>query len=133
MNSILAINAHLKYVEFLLHVFDNYDDSVTLGHIRSEFIDKFSTLHILLNQNFGVYRLLPLMLIKEEYKKDRKPLEGIIKQIKQIRDSIAHNDFSMDEKGYNFNDGKSSLSLSYSELAELIHKIENNFLKGQKP
>lgn len=133
MNSILTINAHLKYVEFLLHVFDNYDDSVTLGQIRSEFVDKFSTQHVLLNQNFGVYRLLPLMLIKEEYKRDRKPLEGIVKQIKQIRDSIAHNDFSMDENGYNFNDGKSSFSLSYSELTELVHKIENNFHKGLEP
>ena len=72
------------------------------------------------------------MLIKEEYKRDRKPLEGIVKQIKQIRDSIAHNDFSMDENGYNFNDGKSSFSLSYSELTELVHKIENNFHKGLK-
>lgn len=57
METILAINAHLKYVEYLLHVFDTYPDATTLKTIREEFENKFSTRHVLLNQNFGIYRL----------------------------------------------------------------------------
>jgi len=107
METTLAINAHLKYVEYLLKVFDSYPDDATLGTIRGKFEKRFSTRHILLNQNFGIYRLLPLLLIKEEYKKDRKELVGIVDQIKTIRDSIAHNNFSIDETGYHFiNDKK---------------------------
>jgi len=30
MNDILAINAHLKYIEFILNLFDEGDDSLTL-------------------------------------------------------------------------------------------------------
>jgi len=35
MNEILNINAHLKYVEFILHTFDNKSDDLTLGEIRN--------------------------------------------------------------------------------------------------
>ena len=114
MNSILPINAHIKYVEFILHAFDNYPDTTTLGDLRNEFNEKFSTLHTLLNQNFGLYRLLPLQ------------------KVRQIRNSIAHNDFSMNEEGYQFNNGKNSLSFTYSEFIDFIHKIENDFLQGTK-
>jgi hypothetical protein len=127
MNTILAINAHLKYVEYLLHVFDTYPDATTLKTIREEFEKQFSTRHILLNQNFGIYRLLPLILIKEEHKKDRKDLVGVIEQIKCIRDSIAHNSFSIDENGYHFSSGKKSLTLTFDDFAKLLHKVENDF------
>ena len=127
METTLAINAHLKYVEYLLNVFDSYPDDATLGTIRREFEKRFSTRHILLNQNFGVYRLLPLLLIKEEYKKDRKELVGIVDQIKTIRDSIAHNNFSMDETGYHFINDKNSFSLTYDEFVQFVHKVENEF------
>jgi len=72
MSDLLSINVHLKYVEFLLHIFDDSSANLTLGEIRRQFETKFKTLHPLLNQNFGVYRLLPLILIKEEYKKTKK-------------------------------------------------------------
>lgn len=127
MKTILAINAHLKYVEYLLHVFDTYSEATTLKAIRDEFENRFSTRHALLNQNFGIYRLLPLMLIKEEYKKDRKDLAGVIEQIKVIRDSIAHNNFSIDEKGYHFNNDKQSISFTYDKFVEFVHKVENDF------
>lgn len=113
METILAINTHLKYVEYLLHVLDTYPDATTLKTIREEFEKRFSTRHVLLNQNFGIYRLLPLILIKEEHKKDRKDLAGVIEQIKVIRDSIAHNSFSIDENGYHFKNDKRSISLTY--------------------
>jgi hypothetical protein len=133
METILAINAHLKYVEYLLHVFDTYPDGTTLKTIREEFKKRFSTQHILLNQNFGIYRLLPLILIKEEYKKGRKDLVGVIEQIKVIRDSIAHNSFSIDDDGYHFKNDKKSVSLTYDEFVQFVHKIENEFYEEKLP
>jgi len=127
METILAINAHLKYVEYLLHVFDTYPDATTLKTIREEFEKRFSTRHALLNQYFGIYRLLPLILIKEKHKNDKKDLAGVIEQIKVIRDSIAHNNFSIDEKGYHFRNDKNSLSLTYDEFVKFVHKVENEF------
>ena len=136
METILAINAHLKYVEFLLHIFDSYPNATTLKTIREEFEKRFSTRHVLLNQNFGIYRLLPLILIKEEHKKDRKNLTGIIEQIKIIRDSIAHNSFSIDENGYHFTNDKKSITLTYDEFIQFVHQVENEFyeekLQGKK-
>jgi len=129
MNTILLINAHLKYTEYLLHVFDTFPEDTTLKTIREEFERKFMTRHFLLNQNFGIYRLLPILLIKEEYKKDKKELVGVIEKIKIIRDSIAHNDFSMDESGYHFTGGKNKLSLTYDEFVEFVHTVENEFYK----
>lgn len=129
METILAINAHLKYVEYLLHVFDTYPNETTLGTIRDEFEKRFSTRHMLLNQNFGIYRLLPIILIKEEHKKDRKDLAEVIEQIKIIRDSIAHNNFSINENGYLFDNGKKSVSLTFDEFVEFVHKAENEFYK----
>ncbi len=127
METILAINAHLKYVEYLLHVFDTYPDATTLKTIREEFENQFSTRQVLLNQNFGIYRLLPLILIKEEHKKDRKDLAGVIEKIKVVRDSIAHNSFSIDGNGYHFKNDKKNISLTYDEFVEFVHKVENEF------
>jgi hypothetical protein len=124
---ILAINAHLKFVEFLLHIFDTGSDELTLKQIREDFKNKFQTQHILLNQNFGVYRLLPIILMKEVYKDNNTKLEGYIAKIKVIRDSIAHNDFSYDENGYRFVNDKTTLDLSYEELVEFVHNVENKF------
>lgn len=50
MKTILAINAHLKHVEYLLHVFDTYSDETTLKTIREDFEKRFSTQHALLNK-----------------------------------------------------------------------------------
>jgi hypothetical protein len=129
---ILAINAHLKYVEFLLKVFDTYPDETTLKTIREEFEQRFLTRHFLLNQNFGIYRLLPILLIKEEYKKDRKELVGVIEKIKVIRDSIVHNNFAFDESGYHFKNNKNdekSVSFTYDEFERFVHTVENAFYK----
>lgn len=127
METILAINAHLKYVEYLLHVFDSAPAEMTLKEIREEFEKRFLARHVLLNQYFGIYRVLPLILIKEEYKKDRKDLVGVIEQIKIIRDSIVHNRFSIDQDGYHFKNDKMSISLTYDEFVLFLHKVENEF------
>ncbi|MCP4763275.1 MAG: hypothetical protein GY870_15990 [archaeon] len=127
MNDILNINAHLKYVEFLLNIFDNESDDITLGDIKRKFYDKFQTNHALLNQNFGVYRLLPLILIKEEYKNQKKELKGNVEKIKIIRDAIAHHKFSVDKSGYRFENNKGTVEFSYKEFNEFLHEIENDF------
>ncbi|MDE1352074.1 hypothetical protein L9W80_18205 [Vibrio aestuarianus] len=132
MKDILSVNAHLKFVEFLLYSFDNSSDSMTLGELRSEFKEKFDVLQPLLNQNFGIYRLLPLILMKQEYKNSNEILEGNIKSIKIIRDSIAHNQFVMDETGYTFRNDKETLYFSYDEFNDFLHRVENEFYTKQK-
>ncbi len=128
--NILKINTHLKHVEFLLHSFDNEDDKITLGEIKNKFKDKFKTEYkLLLNQNFGVYRLLPLILIKEEYKNQKKELSGDVEKIKIIRDAIAHHKFSMNEQGYTFKNDKKTLYFTYENFNLFLHHIENEFYK----
>jgi len=127
MSDLLSVNAHLKYVEFLLNIFDNGSDELSLGDIKEQFKNRFNTLHPLLNQNFGVYRLLPLILIKEEYKNQKKELSGDVEKIKIIRDAIAHSNFSISEKGYSFKNNKSCVDLTYEEFTEFLHRIENDF------
>lgn len=127
MNDILSINAHLKYVEFLLYTFDKGQNDLTLGNIKFRFKSKFKTLHPLLNQYFGIYRLLPLMLIKEEYKKQDIKLSGNIEKIKIIRDAIAHGNFSICGNGYTFKNNKKELTLSYSDFTAFLHRIETEF------
>ena len=99
---ILAINADLKYIEFILKIFDSEKDSLTLGEIRKNFETKFKTRHILLNQYFGIIKLIPLLLIKESYKQQNKKLSGNVEKIKIIRDSLAHDNFEFNDKGYLF-------------------------------
>ena len=117
-------------MEFILHTFDHGSDDLTLGQIKSQFKDKFKTLHPLLNQNFGIYRLLPLILIKEEYKEQRKELSGDMQKIKIIRDAVAHSNFTIDKNGYLFENDKGKVALSYEGFNEFLHKIENEFYSG---
>ncbi|MEH0020357.1 MAG: hypothetical protein V6Z89_11920 [Desulfobacter sp.] len=127
MKDILNINAHLKYVEFILHTFDNGADELTLGQLRNQFQEKFGTMHPLLNQNFGIYRLIPLVLIKEEYKNQKKELSGDVAKIKIIRDAIAHHSFSIDESGYVFQNDKGKISFTYQQFTAFLHRVENEF------
>ena len=129
MSYLLRVNAHLKYVEFLLYIFDTGSDELSLGDIKKQFKNRFNTLHPLLNQNFGVYRLLPLILIKEEYKNQKKELSGDVKKIKTIRDAIAHSNFSISEKGYSFKNDKTHVDFTYEEFNAFLHRIENNFYR----
>ena len=84
-----------------------------------------------MNQYFGVYRLLPLILMKEDYKNQKAELKGDVQKIKIIRDAIAHHQFTIDEQGYEFTNNSGTVSLSYDEFKKFIHKIENEFY-GQR-
>jgi len=124
---ILTINADLKYIEFILKIFDNEKDSLTLGEIRKIFETKFKTRHILLNQHFGIIRLIPLLMIKETYKQQKKELSGNVDKIKTIRDSLAHASFEYNERGYLFKNDKGKISMTYDEFQKFLHEIENEF------
>lgn len=125
--TVLNLNANLKYIEHLLYIFDNERDKISLGEIRKKFENHFSARPVLLNQNFGIIRLIPLLLIKEVYKNEHEPLVGDIEKIKIIRDSLAHNNFTINEKGYIFSNDKNKLEISYNDFQFFLHRIENNF------
>jgi hypothetical protein len=126
LNNTLRVNAELKYIEHLLHVFDTANETMTMAQVRQDFIDKFSTGGPLLNQHFGLLRFLPLMMIKEIIKEKKEQSEDA-KRIKIIRDSIAHNDFLIDETGYTFRDEKCTTKVTLDEHPEFLHRIENEF------
>lgn len=126
-SKILQLNAYLKYIEYLLYIFDCGDDKTSLGEIKKEFENHFSVRPILLNQHFGIIRLIPLLLIKEVYKNESKlPTEDILK-IKIIRNSLAHNSFIINENGYIFSDGKENLEILYNDFQIFLYRIENDF------
>jgi hypothetical protein len=125
----LSINAHLKYVEFLLKNFDDAPNEMTLGELRNKFKERYSTLHPLLNQNFGIYRLLPLILIKEDNKILKKESKGDVEKIKIIRDAISHHKFDINENGYHFKNDKGEIILTFAEFNDFLFKIENEYYK----
>ncbi|MCB4762438.1 MAG: hypothetical protein LGB78_00760 [Sulfurovum sp.] len=134
IDTIMWTIVNLRHIGFILHVFDNNSDKETLGEIRQQFQERYKTPSSfpLLNQWFGIYRLMPLILIKEEYRKQKKELSGDIKTIKIIRDAVAHGRFSIEEKHYIFcsNDGK--IKFTYEEFSKFIYRIENKFYKEDK-
>jgi hypothetical protein len=73
------------------------------------------------------------MLIKEEYKNQKKELSGDIEKIKIIRDAVAHGKFSITEQGYSFINNKGEVKLTYEEFIEFIHRIENQFYNTINP
>ena len=66
--------------------------------------------------------------MKEVYKADNDKSE-VANQIWVIRDSIAHNNFSIDEIGYHFKNNKGDFSLTFDEFTKFVHKVENDFYK----
>lgn len=126
-NIILSINADLKYIEFLLNIIDNEDGNLTLNKIREKFEKNFNTKQIFLNQQWGIIRLIPLLLIKETYKMEEKDLTEDVKKIQIIRNSLAHANFTIDKDGYLFRNRKEELSISYNDFQKFLHKIENEF------
>ena len=124
-SDILGINANLKHLEYLLYVFDNEDEKLTLKEIRKSFTEKFKTNHSLLNQYFGIQRLLPLILMKQVNKENKIKLSGDALTMKKIRDCICHNDFTCTDEGYHFDNN----ILSYTDFNDLLYRIENDFYK----
>ena len=124
---ILQLNAYLKFIEFVLECFDNENGDMRLDEIRKKFKNHFKVLPPLCNQHFGIIRLIPLLLMKEFYKKEKMTSVPEIKKINIIRNSLAHHDFIINEKGYIFLNGKDKLKISYNDFQIFLHKIENSF------
>ena len=129
-NEILYINAELKYIEYILGVFDTESETITLGEIRKKFKNGFRSEGKLANQYFGIVRMITLVFINEEGKKGLLEKEDIEK-IKIIRNSVAHNDVMIDEKGYTFKNRRkgTEIKMSYDDMVRFVHKIENIFYK----
>jgi hypothetical protein len=121
----LSINAYLKYIEYLLHVLDTSEDSKSVGEIRKDFASKFNTtLPHMLNQYFGIVRLIPLLLMREELKNESKIYDS---RISIVRHALAHNNFKISETGYEFYSNIGNCEMSYSEFVDFIWLIENEF------
>lgn len=126
--NILQVNALLKYIEFLLHCFDSGDEKMTLKELRASFYTKFHHNDTLLNQYFGIIRLMPLILISEEYKNQKKERKDDIAEVKDVRNSVSHNDFSINNDGYFFERAKGeSLQMTLDEFQYFLHRIENQY------
>ncbi len=124
--NVLALNAELKFIEFILAFIDKAHDLKTIGNLRSEFKRQFGIdLGPLLNQHFGIVRLIPLMYVVQDRFFDGTE-DG--KLMRAIRNAFAHNDFSWDENGYTFNKaGAHDIRFNYAEFMEFLHRIENEY------
>lgn len=121
----LQINAHLKHIELVLQMLDNSDDLKTIGDVRIEFRQKFGTsMPVMLNQYFGVVRLIPLLLMREQLKNENQKYD---RNITIIRHSLAHDNFHITETGYEFVAEIGTCKLTYSEFVEFIWWTENEF------
>lgn len=132
--STLSINAHLKFIEHLLYELDDADDSTTVGEIRTRFFEKFMTkVPVLLSQDWGIVRLVPLLLIRESLKND-KIYTGAkySSEIDIVRHSLAHDSFDVNSTGYVFTCKKGTVSFSYAEFVTFLHKVENEFLQQKR-
>jgi hypothetical protein len=130
--STLAINADLKYIEFILHTVDQASEDFTISEIRRLFKEQFHTdMPVLLNQNFGILRLVPLLLMRESLKNQKiKANIEYDKRIDIIRHALAHNNFTFSEIGYKFESDKGNCEMNYDEFVEFVVQMENEFYKN---
>lgn len=130
--STLAINADLKYIEFILHTIDQADEELPILEIKRMFKERFKTdMPVLLNQNFGILRLVPLLLMRESLKIQRiKTNIEYDKRIDIIRHALAHNNFTSNELGYKFESDKGNCEMSYDEFVKFVSKMEKNFYEN---
>jgi hypothetical protein len=109
----------------LLHALIISGDSKTVGEIKKDFSNTFKiNLPNLLNQHFGIIRLIPLLLIREELKTEDRKYDP---RISIIRHALAHGNFSISETGYKFCSDKGDCIMTYSELVDFIWLVENEF------
>ncbi|WP_126399308.1 hypothetical protein [Blastochloris tepida] len=128
--TLLHLNATLKFIEFIIKNFDEADDTKPIGQIRQEFKEKLgANAPKLINQHFGIIRLIPLMHIAQEKFLDNTE-DGKILRI--IRNSFAHNDFQCNENVYKFFNNRPNekdVDMEYEEFVNFIWRIENAFFK----
>ncbi len=126
----LRINSHLKFIEFLLATIDSADDFTTIADIKRKFSEKFGTPPPpLLSQEFGLVRLIPLMLIREELKKRGSPYDHTISI---IRHAFAHGNIECSEIGYEFKSDTGTCTMSYANFNEFIWWVENAFYNNRQ-
>ncbi|MCB4750594.1 MAG: hypothetical protein LGB72_00605 [Sulfurovum sp.] len=130
IKSIILIIDNLRHIGFILHVFDNNSVKVTLGEIRQRFEEKFETLSPSLDQYFGIYRLISLVLIREENKEQSREMPD---DLKFVRNAVAHGRFSIEE-GYIFSEKKKKIQkkYTYEKIVQFIDEIEKIFHKYYK-
>lgn len=121
----LILNSYLKNIEFILHKVDSSEGKTHLSDIKEQFREKFKcNIPILLNQYFGIIRLIPLMYITENGRFDESDRKMLI----VIRNAFAHDDIYCDNSGYTFKANRAEnqdVSMTYSEFNVFIHRIEN--------
>lgn len=130
----LNLNAALKFIEFVIGTVDNAEDTKTVGQLRCEFKENFKhDLPTLINQHFGIIRLIPLMHMAQDLFLENTE-DG--RKLRAIRNAFAHNTFSCDEKGYTFLPNRPNgeiVRISYEEFVPFVWRIENEFYKGRHP
>jgi hypothetical protein len=128
----LGLNAALKFIEFVIGAVDKADDTKTVGQIRREFREKFDhDLQPLINQHFGIIRLIPLMHIVQDHFLENT-VDGA--RLKAIRNAFAHNTFSCDQSGYTFSPNRPNgaiVRISYEDFVPFVWRIENEFYKSR--
>ncbi len=124
---ILQLNGYIKFVEFILASYQNEPEETTLKQIKDSFQETFRFRDFTpLNQNFAIFRLIPLLQIREHY----KGTEGEPnKSIKIIRHALAHGNFELKKEGITFNADAGKKMFTYDEFNEFVYKIENEFYK----
>lgn len=128
----LALNAALKHIEFVIGAIDRAADMMTVGQIRREFREIFShDLQPLINQDFGIIRLIPLMhMVQDRFLENT--VDGA--RLKAIRNAFAHNTFSCDESRYTFFPNRQDgaiVRISYEDFVPFVWRIENEFYKSR--
>ncbi|MFY9642752.1 MAG: hypothetical protein WAK07_17910 [Rhodomicrobium sp.] len=131
---ILRMNAALKYIEFVIGIIDKADDTKTVGQLRGAFKEEFKQdLPPLIDQHFGIIRLIPLMhMVEDGYLENTE--DG--KTIRAIRNAFAHDTFSCDEDGYTFLPNRPNgklVKISYEDFVLFLWRIENEFYKNLRP
>lgn len=131
----LGINAHLKFIEFVLKTIAEAHNNKTVGEIREEYQREFNyEMPSLLDQNFGLIRLIPLIHIAEDgciaNEEDKKT-------IKAIRNAFTHNTVSYDNEGYTFapqpkhnHKNVETVRIKYADFLTFLNRIENNFYQN---
>jgi hypothetical protein len=131
----LWLSAHLKYAEYLFNIFDTADENLTLKNIREAFLKEFRRENYpkepLSNHFFGILKIVPLMYIREIYKKEGKLSEEDMKNMSGIRNAFAHGAIESSSEGYTFTADekkeKKSITMTYEEFNAFLYRIENNF------
>ena len=120
---ILQFNAYLKYLEATLYEIDNANADLTIEELKKNVYKKFRFQYPLLNQYFGLVRLLILVQIRENLKKDK----SLDPRVHIIRHAISHGNIDINKDEFTFRSDKGDCELSFKEFNNFIHDLENDY------